>query len=133
MMNLASIYEGIGGESTIKRIVDTFYPKVYSNEEISPLFEGDIQDIKRKQMMFLSQFTGGPPLYSQEFGPPNMRNRHAVFDITPRRAEIWLMLMRETFDEVGLTGTEAGEAFYDRLTQVAPLMITRFEGGKDHE
>jgi hemoglobin len=118
-----SLYSEIGGQETIDQLVDVFYPRVYADEELRPLFEGDMEEIKRKQRMFLPQFLGGPALYSQEFGPPAMRDRHLPFEVTPRRAKCWLRCMKEAFEEIGLYDNPAGIAFYDRLTQVASIMV----------
>ncbi len=118
-----SLYIEIGGQEMIDKLVDAFYPRVYADKELRPLFEGDMEEIKRKQRMFLPQFLGGPALYSQEFGPPAMRERHLPFEITPKRANCWLNCMREAFKEVGLYDTPAGKTFYDRLTQVAAIMV----------
>jgi hemoglobin len=118
-----SLYEEIGGQETIDKLVNAFYPRVYADPELRPLFEGDMEEIKRKQRMFLPQFLGGPALYSQEFGPPAMRARHLPFEVTPRRAACWLRCMKEAFQEIGLDEQPAGPAFYDRLTQVAGIMV----------
>lgn len=118
-----TLYNEIGGQETINKLVDAFYPKVYADKELKPLFEGDMEEIKRKQRLFLPQFLGGPAVYSQEFGPPAMRERHLPFEITPKRAQCWLNCMKEAFKEVGLYGTPAGMEFYDRLIQVAGIMI----------
>ncbi|WP_066306552.1 globin [Bacillus sp. FJAT-29814] len=118
-----SLYTEIGGQETINKLVDAFYPRVYADPELAPLFEGDMEEIKRKQRMFLPQFLGGPALYSQEFGPPAMQQRHLPFEVTPRRAQCWLRCMKEAFQEIGLDQTPAGLAFYDRLTQVAGIMV----------
>ncbi|MFZ7943005.1 globin [Neobacillus sp. 19] len=118
-----SLYSEIGGQETIDKLVNAFYPRVYDDPELAPLFEGDMEEIKRKQRMFLPQFLGGPALYSQEFGPPAMRERHLPFEVTPRRAQCWLRCMREAFQEIGLDQNPAGLAFYDRLTQVAGIMV----------
>nr|WP_248737147.1 globin [Neobacillus rhizosphaerae] len=121
--NFKSLYSDIGGQETIDKLVNAFYPRVYANPELAPLFEGDMEEIKRKQRMFLPQFLGGPALYSQEFGPPAMRERHLPFEVTPRRAECWLRCMKEAFQEIGLDQNPAGLAFYDRLIQVAGIMV----------
>lgn len=121
-MNFETPYEMLGGEETIQKLVNSFYPKVYANPILSPLFEGDMEEIKRKQKMFLTQFTGGPTLYSDEFGPPAMRARHMPFEITPTRATAWLACMREAMDDIGLEGP-IREQFYDRLQQVTGIMI----------
>lgn len=118
-----TIYEEIGGRETIDKLVDAFYPRVYKDEDLIPLFQGDIEEIKRKQHMFLSQFLGGPALYSMEFGPPAMRARHMPHEVTPKRARAWLRCMKEAFHEIGLDQNPAGQAFFDRLTQVAGIMI----------
>jgi hemoglobin len=123
---LNTLFEEIGGTETIQKLVDTFYPKVYGDPDLAPLFEGDIEEIKRKQRMFLTQFLGGPTLYSNEFGPPAMRHRHMPFEITPTRAKAWLRCMKEAFDEIGLTG-DIAEAFYNRLQQVAGIMVNTAE------
>lgn len=121
-MNFQTPYEMLGGEETIQKLVNAFYPKVYANPILSPLFEGDMEEIKRKQKMFLTQFTGGPTLYSNEFGPPAMRARHMPFEITPTRAVAWLACMKESMDEINLEGP-IREQFYERLQQVAGIMI----------
>jgi hemoglobin len=118
-----SLYTEIGGQETIDKLVDAFYPRVYADKDLRPLFEGDMEEIKRKQRMFLPQFLGGPALYSQEFGPPAMRHRHLPFEVTPKRAQCWLRCMKEAFQEIGLDTNPAGMAFYDRLTQVAAIMV----------
>ncbi|MBI0579772.1 globin [Neobacillus cucumis] len=118
-----TLYNEIGGQETIDQLVNAFYPRVYADKELRPLFEGDMKEIMRKQRMFLPQFLGGPALYSQEFGPPAMRDRHLPFEVTPKRARAWLHCMWEAFQEIGLDQNPAGLAFYDRLTQVAGIMV----------
>ncbi|MNN29105.1 Group 2 truncated hemoglobin YjbI [compost metagenome] len=52
--------------------------------------------------MFLTQFFGGPSLYSDAFGHPMMRARHMPFPITPERAEAWLGCMSAALEEIGI-------------------------------
>lgn len=120
--SLQSIYDEIGSEK-IDELVNAFYPKVYKDPVLIPIFEGDINEIMRKQRLFLIQFTGGPALFSEEFGPPAMRRRHLPFEITPTRALAWLRCMGEAFEEVGLDEDPAGVFFYERLKQVAAIMV----------
>jgi hemoglobin len=124
-----NLFDEIGGAETIDKLVNAFYPRVYADKDLRPLFEEDMEEIKRKQRMFLSQFTGGPALYSEEFGPPAMQRRHLPFEITPKRAMCWLRCMKEAFHEIGLDEHASGAAFYDRLTQVAGIMVN----SPDHE
>lgn len=124
--SLQTIYEQIGAEK-IDELVNAFYPKVYSTPELIPLFEGDMSEIMHKQRLFLTQFTGGPTLFSDEYGPPQMRRRHLPFEITPTRAKAWLRCMGEAFEEIGLDKEEVGVFFYERLKQVAAVMVNTEE------
>ncbi|RCX19630.1 hemoglobin [Fontibacillus phaseoli] len=97
-----SIYDNLGGAGTIRRLVEAFYPKVQENPLLGPLFPEDITPVLEKQFMFLSQFFGGPSLYSDAHGHPMMRARHLPFPVTPERAEAWLGCMRAALEEVGV-------------------------------
>ncbi|MNI25446.1 Group 2 truncated hemoglobin YjbI [compost metagenome] len=97
-----SIYDNLGGADTIRRLVEAFYPKVQSNPVIGPLFPEDIEPVMEKQYMFLTQFFGGPSLYSDAYGHPMMRARHLHFPITPERAEAWLDCMSAALQEIGI-------------------------------
>lgn len=119
---MKTLYSEIGADK-IEELINAFYPKVYADPNLIPIFKGDIGEIMMKQRLFLTQFTGGPTLYSNKYGHPRMRARHIPHDITPLRAECWLRCMKEAFAEIGLDQTLAGEAFYERLTQVAGIMI----------
>lgn len=97
-----TIYEAIGGEATVRRIVEAFYPNVQADPLIGPLFPEDIMPVMEKQFMFLTQFFGGPSLFSDEYGHPMMRARHMPFPITREHADAWLGCMREALIEIGL-------------------------------
>lgn len=102
-MSYTSTYELIGGAATVRKLVEAFYPKVQQNEEIGPLFPEDITPVMEKQYMFLTQFFGGPALYTEEYGHPMMRARHLPFPITESRAKAWLSCMKEAISEIGLS------------------------------
>jgi hemoglobin len=56
-----------------------------------------------------------------------MKQRHMPFEITPKRAERWLSCMKDAFKETGLDQNSAAGPFYDRLMQVAAIMVNSFE------
>lgn len=95
-----SLYEQLGGAEAIRKLVEAFYPKVQANPLLGPLFPEDIDPVMEKQFMFLTQFFGGPMLYSEAHGHPMMRARHLHFAVTPQRAEAWLGCMREALEEL---------------------------------
>lgn len=110
------------GEKKLHMLVDAFYDKVGKHPLLKPIFPEDLTETARKQKQFLTQFLGGPPLYTEEHGHPMLRARHLAFPITPKRAEAWLSCMREAMDEVGLKG-EIADYFYGRLVMTAQHMI----------
>ncbi|GAB2676103.1 globin [Paenibacillus thermoaerophilus] len=97
-----TFYELLGGTSGIRRIVEAFYPKVLQEPLLAPLFPKDITPVMEKQTEFLTQFFGGPPLFSEKYGHPMMRARHMRFPVTRERADAWLGCMRRALDEVGV-------------------------------
>lgn len=121
-----TLYERIGGNKTITRIVESFYPRVQKDPLLAPIFpEGEaIRPVMEKQRLFLTQFFGGPPLYSQKYGHPRMRARHLPFPITPQRAEAWLRCMAEALDETGIQG-EVREEMWSRLYMTAAHMVNQ--------
>jgi len=97
-----SIYDNLGGEKTLRSLVEAFYPKVQAHPLLGPLFPEDIFPVMEKQFMFMSQFFGGPSLYSDQYGHPMMRARHMPFPITEERAEAWLSCMASALQEIGI-------------------------------
>ncbi|WP_268626031.1 globin [Paenibacillus alvei] len=115
-----TIYEAIGGEATVRKMVEAFYPRVQAHPLLAPLFPEDIMPVMERQFMFLTQFFGGPSLYSDQFGHPMMRARHLPFPITRDRADAWLGCMREALHEIGM---EPG---------LAAMVIDRLSGPAYH-
>ncbi|MEJ9211452.1 globin [Bacillus smithii] len=119
--NAVTPYDVIG-EKKLSELVDAFYANVAKDPDLSPIFPDDLTETARKQKQFLTQFLGGPPLYSQEHGHPMLRARHMNFPVTPKRAEAWLNCMKRAMDKVGLAG-EFREFLLMRLTLTAHHMI----------
>ncbi|MFA9457224.1 globin [Halalkalibacter sp. AB-rgal2] len=110
------------GEQKLHELVDVFYSHVSKHEELAPLFPADLSETARKQKQFLTQFLGGPMLYTEEHGHPMLRARHMPFVITPQQAENWLSCMKQAMDEVNLSG-DIREYILERLTMTAHHMV----------
>lgn len=63
--------------SLVKRalydMIDYFYTLVEKDERLNHLFPGDFAETSRKQKQFLTQFLGGPNIYTEEHGHPMLR------------------------------------------------------------
>ena len=88
----ASLYDRIGPDALVL-LVHRFYARVARDPDLAPIFPDDLSETARKQLAFLTGFTGGPPLYHQLYGHPRLRARHLPFPITPARAQAWLGCM----------------------------------------
>jgi len=118
-----TIYQKLGAEH-LESLVDKFYELVKQDERISHLFKNDIKLIKQKQLMFLTQFLGGPQLYNQEFGHPRMRMRHMPHAITPAAAEAWLENMSKAIDTLPVE-KELKETVFSVFPKLATHMINK--------
>lgn len=117
-----TLYDMIGGEPTVRALVNAFYMRVQAHPQLSKLFPEDITPVRNKQYRFLTQFLGGPSLYTQVYGHPMLRAKHIPHPVTPTRAKEWLSCMAEAMDEIGLEG-QAREYIFERLTMTAHHMV----------
>lgn len=117
-----SLYTRFGGEHTLKKLVPSFYDKVAKHPELAKIFPEDLTETKIKQFKFLSQFFGGPDLYSREYGHPMLRARHMPFPISPSLAEAWLGCMKDTLRELDID-EEIKHEMLSRFTFTAHHMV----------
>ncbi|MDQ0089060.1 hemoglobin [Paenibacillus anaericanus] len=116
------LYDELGGQLGIRKVVESFYPKVKKDPLLAPLFTNDIDSIMEKQEMFLSQFFGGPDLYTSVFGHPRMRARHMPFTITRDHADAWLSCMSRALEET-VESEELRHAVIERLKVSAYFFV----------
>ncbi len=98
-------YQRIGGEETIRRLVDRFYDLMDEDPDyygIRKMHARDLAEARDKLFMFLSGWTGGPQLYMEKFGHPRLRQRHLPFAIGEAERDQWMACMTRAMDEVGL-------------------------------
>ena len=98
----ASIYELIGGEAGLRALVDRFYDLMDSSPEaagIRAFHAKSLKQSREKLSMFLSGWSGGPPLYVEKFGHPRLRMRHLPFPIGTMERDQWLWCMNKALEE----------------------------------
>jgi hemoglobin len=98
-------FDALGGEETIRSIVDRFYDIVDSDAPVlrAMLPKNDAMS-RDKLTAYLIEWTGGPALYSAERGHPRMRMRHAPFEIGPDEVETWLACFAQSLDDNSVHG-----------------------------
>jgi hemoglobin len=90
------------GSEGFERLIAAFYRRVAEDEILRPLYPpGDLAPAARRLRLFLEQYFGGPPIYTQERGHPRLRARHLRFRIDQAARDRWVALMKAALDEVG--------------------------------
>jgi len=120
-MENTSLYSRLG-ETNLTLLVSNFYELVFKDEKISHLFKNDKKEIEEKQLLFLTQFLGGPQVYSKVHGHPQMRSRHLAHAITEEDAIAWLKCMSEAIGKLPIEETLKDELF-ERFPQTALFMV----------
>lgn len=120
-----TIYDRIGGETTLRELVNIFYAKVEADETLRSIFPEDLEPGKKWQFLFLSQYWGGPHTYSQQRGHPRLRMRHGPYPITLDMRNRWLQYMLEAVDEVGIQDPERA-IMHEYFERAATAMINRY-------
>jgi hemoglobin len=95
-------YELLGGEAGVRRLVDRFYDLMDTAPEaanVRALHAASLKASRDKLFLFLTGWTGGPPVYVERFGHPRLRMRHFPFAIGARERDEWLWCMDRALDE----------------------------------
>lgn len=88
------IYAAMGRENIFRMCAD-FYSKLEASE-IRWMFSDDMPAASKRIAAFLVGLFGGPPLYHELYGPPQMRARHMPFPIDESARQVWLRCFKET-------------------------------------
>ena len=91
----------LGGETGVRALVDRFYDLMDSAPEavhVRALHATSLKASREKLFLFLTGWTGGPPLYIEQVGHPRLRMRHFPFAIGARERDEWLWCMDRALD-----------------------------------
>ena len=125
-MDTKPLIELVGGSSAVERIIYKFYTYVELDEPLRSIYPKDLRPGREKLKLFLEQWLGGEPRYSNLYGHPRLRRRHFPFIISEENATRWLMHMRNAFESEGLLD-EIVEPIFERLTPLAYHMVNKDE------
>ena len=124
-----SLYELIGGARGLRSIVDRFYDLMDSSPEASKvraIHPADLSQSRDKLFMFLSGWSGGPPLYMEKIGHPRLRQRHMPFPIGKVEREEWLWCMNQAVKEAQLD-PQLYDYLMKRFNEIANSMQNRVD------
>ena len=122
-------YQRIGGEAGVRRLVKRFYElmdQLPEAQRIRKMHHISLKNSEDKLFMFLSGWSGGPPLYTDAFGHPRLRQRHMPFSIGAKERDQWLWCMNKALDE-GHFDLRVVDYLKTRFSEVADFMRNRME------
>ncbi|WP_257170882.1 group II truncated hemoglobin [Bradyrhizobium sp. SRS-191] len=128
-----SIFGRIGGTFAIDRLVESFYRRMDAlpeAAEIRAMHPGDLTGTKQILKRYLTEWTGGPKLYSPEKGHPRLRQRHMGFPIGSAERDAWLLCMRGALEETVLDAAARAELDL-AMSRLADWM--RNQAGNPHD
>lgn len=125
-----NLYEFVGGDETFQRLVDVFYARVEADADLRAIFPGDLEEGKRYQFLFLTQYWGGPTRYVEERGHPRLRMRHMPYRITPALRDAWVKYMLEAIYEAGIREPALG-MMREYFERGATFMVNHITEGDD--
>lgn len=128
-----SMFDRIGGAVSIDRLVESFYRRMDTLPEaktIRAMHAADLGQVKSVLKRYLSEWTGGPKLYSPEKGHPRLRQRHMGFPIGNAERDAWLLCMRGALEET-VVDDAARQEIDAALTKLADWM--RNQVGNPHD
>ena len=101
-MPSATLYELLGGDAGVRRLVDRFYDLMDTAPEakaVRALHATSLKASREKLHLFLTGWSGGPPVYVERHGHPRLRMRHFPFAIGTRERDEWLWCMDRALSE----------------------------------
>src|SRR4051794_5108699 len=69
-------YEQLGGDAGVRKLVDRFYDLIDTAPEaatIRALHARSLRPAREKLYLYLTTWTGGPPVYTERYGHPRLR------------------------------------------------------------
>jgi len=59
------LFDRVGGQATVDRLVDSLYDGFETDRDLRPLFGRDLSRGRRNQKRFFAEWLGGPRRYSE--------------------------------------------------------------------
>jgi hemoglobin len=120
-----SVFQLAGGEDTFRELVRRFYARVATDPVLRPVYpEEDLSGATERLTLFLIQYWGGPPAYSEQRGHPRLRMRHQPFGIGSRERDAWLGHMTAAVESLDLA-PPLRKALLDYFESASTAMINR--------
>lgn len=125
-----TLYEAIGGDETVRKLVRRFYELMDTLPEASrcrALHPPGLEGSERKLYEYLTGYLGGPPLYTEKYGHPRLRSRHFMAEIGPVERDEWILCFRRAMEDT-IEHPKLREIIWAPIERLAFHMQNKEEG-----
>jgi hemoglobin len=128
---IPSLYEWMGGQASLERLLSLFYQRVAQDALLAPVFARMSAAHAEHVSAFLAEVFGGPQRYSQSLGGhPNMIRHHLGRALSEAQRKRWVDLLCECADALGVPGDpEFRSAFVAYLEWGSRLAVINSQPG----
>jgi hemoglobin len=117
------LFQRIGGQPTVDRLVDLLYEGIDVDDQLRPLFGRDLNGAKPRQKMFFAEWLGGHRRYS-EVAWTNLKLSHDGKPITPAIAGRWLGHFKRAL-EVAVAADRDRRTIFGQVRPLAMALVNR--------
>lgn len=117
---MSTLYEQVGGDSTVKTAVTVFYNRVTGDDALAPWFEGiDLSRLRAHQRAFLSMALDGPELFAGR----DLAGAHTGLGITDAAFDVMIVHLLTSLADLGLDPAATAQVG-QRLESLRPEVVT---------
>jgi truncated hemoglobin YjbI/ankyrin repeat protein len=117
------LFERIGGQPTVDRLVDLLYEGISGDDQLRPLFGRDVTASKPRQKLFFTEWLDGPRRYS-EHAWTDLKHSHDGKPITQALAGRWLGHFRRALDAAVAADSDRA-AIFGQVRSLAMSLVNR--------
>jgi truncated hemoglobin YjbI len=117
----SALFDRIGGQAGVDRLVDSLYDRFEVDAVIRPFFGRDLANGRGTQKRFFAEWLGGPARYSESAWGA-LHQHHEDLPITRSVAERWLSHFRDALSDAVPTQGDA-EYILERARAVALALV----------
>ena len=120
-----TLFDRIGGQATVDRLVDSLYDRFEADAVLRPFFGRHLVNGRDRQKRFFAEWLGGPPRYS-ESAWGSLYRHHEDLPITGAVAERWLGYLRGALSDAVPAGSDAADIL-ERARAIALALVNSEE------
>lgn len=97
-MMQSSLFERLGGQPAVDRLVERYLETLQTDPAFAGLasrYKNGFDHYRTRMREYLAGFLGGPMLYMEKRGIPQLREQHQRFHITPEMRDQWYGCMTQ--------------------------------------